>query len=61
MRKERITNQKPCESCHAVIRATKGNTFCDKCQNLIQQLNQNWKTHEQNNLDPNPWFKYFTR
>ena len=61
MKKEKITNQKPCESCHAVIRATKGNIFCDKCQNLIKQLNQSWKTHEQNTLDPNPWFKYFTR
>lgn len=37
-----ITNQKPCESCNAIIRATKANTFCDKCLKLINHLNENW-------------------
>ena len=40
--KPAVTNKKPCEVCHAQIRATKGNNLCEPCATQVRLLNQLW-------------------
>jgi hypothetical protein len=47
-----ITNKKPCEVCHAQIKATKDNNLCAPCTERVKLFDHLWRvSHEQETVE----------
>ena len=51
LKQHTVTNKKPCEICHAQIKATKDNNLCPDCLHHVNLFNYLWRMTDHERLE----------